>query len=104
MRLDLLAAFMRARPGDPELPSLNDLLARPSWWDDAACRSEDPALFFPEGGDDSRPAKAICGTCPVLEQCRADAHSFGPSLVGIFAGQSGARPAPGGALRAAEPG
>lgn len=44
------------------------------WRDNAACRTEDSALFFPNG--DSGPwligieqAKAICRTCPALEAC-----------------------------------
>lgn len=47
---------------------------RDDWRAKAACRDEDPALFFPNG--DSGPnllaieqAKAICRTCPALEAC-----------------------------------
>ncbi len=43
------------------------------WRDDAACRTKDPALFFP---DDDAPieeqvavAKQICGSCPVRIPC-----------------------------------
>lgn len=46
----------------------------PDWRDTASCRTEDPALFFPNG--DSGPsllaieqAKAICRACPVVEAC-----------------------------------
>jgi WhiB family redox-sensing transcriptional regulator len=40
----------------------------------AACADVDnPEIFFPDGGSDHRDkvaeAKAICGTCPVIEQC-----------------------------------
>lgn len=45
-----------------------------------ACRGADPELFFhPEGergptrSNRELAAKAICATCPVLEQCRAAA-------------------------------
>jgi WhiB family transcriptional regulator, redox-sensing transcriptional regulator len=44
------------------------------WWDWAACREEDPELFFPLGSGlsaslQTTSAKAICRRCPVLEQC-----------------------------------
>lgn len=44
------------------------------WRDRAACRGEDPELFFPVGRDDvDRPeidaAKEICDRCPVLDEC-----------------------------------
>lgn len=44
------------------------------WSDRAACREQEPELFFPIG--DSGPAhqqieaaKAVCGRCPVIEAC-----------------------------------
>ncbi len=47
------------------------------WQFEGACREADPALFFhPEGERGAarrrraEAAKAICATCPVLEQCR----------------------------------
>ena len=44
------------------------------WQDQGACRTADPAIFFPERGGNSkaqvRQAKAICATCPVLDECR----------------------------------
>lgn len=45
------------------------------WQDRAACRDENPELFFPTG--DTGPAllqieqaKAVCNRCPVMGQCR----------------------------------
>ena len=41
-------------------------------WDRAACRCEEGALvdlFFSEQLDDIARAKAICGTCPLMEPC-----------------------------------
>ena len=35
----------------------------------AACRGMDLALFFPEPGESSRPAKKICRDCPVQIPC-----------------------------------
>jgi WhiB family redox-sensing transcriptional regulator len=50
------------------------------WQMDAACRGEDPSLFFhPEGerGDTrsarEQAAKAVCAGCPVLSECAAHA-------------------------------
>ena len=39
------------------------------WRDDAACRGADLDLFFPISDDESGPAKAICATCPVRDDC-----------------------------------
>jgi WhiB family redox-sensing transcriptional regulator len=49
------------------------------WQARAACRGPESALFFPPAISESRAdrearerrAKAICGTCPVLEECLA---------------------------------
>lgn len=40
-------------------------------WTQAACRGEDPQLWFPErgGGDQYRDARAVCETCPIRERC-----------------------------------
>jgi WhiB family transcriptional regulator, redox-sensing transcriptional regulator len=45
-----------------------------SLWERAACRTADPELFFPIGGGGAgiaeiARAKAVCGRCPVREQC-----------------------------------
>lgn len=57
-----------------------------SWQAQAACRDKDPALFFPPG-DGRRPeqAKAICDTCPVLEQCR---KAGAEELYGVWGGMT----------------
>jgi hypothetical protein len=43
----------------------------PKWQDKAACKSPDidPAIFFPERGEDQKEVKAICSGCPVKEDC-----------------------------------
>jgi WhiB family transcriptional regulator, redox-sensing transcriptional regulator len=47
----------------------------PDWRRFAACRDEDPDLFFPDGPD-VRPqelqAVAVCMACPVMEACQRD--------------------------------
>ncbi|MFE0453672.1 WhiB family transcriptional regulator [Streptomyces sp. NPDC058914] len=45
-----------------------------SWRERAACLHEDPDLFFPIGNTGPTlhqidAAKAVCGRCPVVEQC-----------------------------------
>ncbi|MFE9850270.1 WhiB family transcriptional regulator [Streptomyces sp. NPDC005576] len=45
-----------------------------SWRHHAACREEDPDLFFPIGTTgtamiQTEEAKAVCHTCPVMETC-----------------------------------
>jgi WhiB family redox-sensing transcriptional regulator len=45
-----------------------------SWRDRAACRDEDPELFFPIGTSEpallqTEHAKAVCRRCPVVNDC-----------------------------------
>lgn len=44
---------------------------RPAWMDRGACLDEPPDLFFPARGEDTRPGKAICHTCPFEAECLA---------------------------------
>lgn len=62
------------------------------WRADAACRNEDPELFFPLG--DSGPAllqiddaKAVCRTCTVVSECLSWAMESGQDS-GIWGGMS----------------
>lgn len=57
------------------------------WQDDAACAETDPDMFFPDMGDwlTSKSALEICGTCPVVQQCKALGMQFEH---GIFGGMS----------------
>jgi WhiB family redox-sensing transcriptional regulator len=64
------------------------------WRDHGACLDENPELFFPIGAGGPalaqiEEAKAVCGNCPVLTQCRAWALE-NPKLAefGVFAGLS----------------
>jgi WhiB family transcriptional regulator, redox-sensing transcriptional regulator len=40
-----------------------------SWEENARCRSHDPEMFFAPGIRTERKAKAICGRCPVQQEC-----------------------------------
>jgi WhiB family transcriptional regulator, redox-sensing transcriptional regulator len=61
-----------------------------SWQLEAACRTEDPELFFPVG--QSGPAKLqvrrameICAGCPVRRDCLSDALAAGDTS-GVWGG------------------
>ncbi|GGZ96774.1 WhiB family transcriptional regulator [Streptomyces echinoruber] len=61
-----------------------------NWRDRAACRDEDPELFFPVGTGgtallQAEQAKAVCRRCPVTEQCLEFALGMGQA-VGVWGG------------------
>lgn len=59
------------------------------WRTQAACIGHSD-MFFPEvghGRDKAREAKAMCATCPVIDQCRDYALRTAP-IHGIWAGMS----------------
>jgi len=75
------------RPGTDGLPlELGDLLERPAWQAQAACRGMDADLFFPGVGDDQTLAKSLCAGCLVREACLAFGLREGE---GIWGGQNG---------------
>ena len=59
------------------------------WREDAACRSSDPDVFFPDGEDvvGIAQAKAICAACPVREDCLAFAVELNQTD-GIWGGRT----------------
>ena len=42
-----------------------------TWRDKAACLNSDPEIFFPDPSDveTALKAKAVCDTCPVIDEC-----------------------------------
>lgn len=84
---DVYAALMA--PGG--LPTLDDLADRPPWMRDALCREYPEVNFFPGRGEDTLPARAVCGRCLVRDECLAYALTLddGGGLTGIWAGTSG---------------
>ncbi|AOR36318.1 transcription factor WhiB [Streptomyces fodineus] len=61
-----------------------------NWRDHAACRHEDPDLFFPIGTTgpaqvQTQRAKTVCGHCPVREPCLDWALETGQGI-GIWGG------------------
>lgn len=71
--------FFAALVAGVDPPDVVELLAgrRPAWHANAACRGMGTELFFPEKGEDARPAKAICSTCPVAAPCGAATGDHG---------------------------
>lgn len=78
---------MRQRPGEDLAETVAELLTamRPAWHRRAACRGAGPDLFFIERGGSTAPAKALCASCPVADEC-AEAGQDEPA--GIWAGAS----------------
>lgn len=58
------------------------------WTAQALCAQVDGELFFPEKGQPSSPAKAICAECPVRALCLAKAMSMSPPPAGVWGGMS----------------
>lgn len=77
-------------PGAPEMATLEGIIARARapWRKQAACRDEDVSTFFPERGQSTAPAMAVCVGCPVRIECRDEALND-PELVGVWGGTSG---------------
>ena len=66
--------------------------ARSDWWPLAACRSEDPEIFFPisslgSGLHQVAQAKAVCGRCRVRPECLSYALAS-RQVHGIWGGTS----------------
>ncbi len=62
------------------------------WRDKAACRDEDPELFFPIGNGPAAQAqiaraKAVCARCPVVRECLAWALETGQDA-GVWGGHT----------------
>jgi WhiB family redox-sensing transcriptional regulator len=62
------------------------------WRKGAACRTEDPELFFPVGTSGPallqvEQAKAVCHRCPVTDRCLAWALETGQDA-GVWGGMS----------------
>lgn len=54
-------------------------------WAGAMCAQVDPELFFPEIGEPTRAAKAVCTACPVRTACLT---AFGDLPHGVVGGLS----------------
>jgi WhiB family redox-sensing transcriptional regulator len=85
------APAARVPGSSPVFTVASELLGErgPKWMDDGACRSpEHPQrIFFPGRGDPTAPGKAVCRSCPVVEECLDYALSK-PERFGIWGGLS----------------
>lgn len=68
--------------------ALVDLLARPSWHADAACREHPELSFFPERGEPVHEQRAVCSRCLVRVECLAAALDRGYIEPGMWGGTS----------------
>lgn len=61
-------------PHESSSPMNHSVQPDPVWQNQAACRSYDPAIWFPAWYQDNQPqvkkARRICRACPVLADCR----------------------------------
>jgi len=76
--------------GDPADPAgwLAQLLRRPWWHSEAACRSHGPSSFIIGRGANAATmnrAKAVCSRCPVTEPCLSYAMAD-MDLTGVWGG------------------
>lgn len=62
----------------------------PRWSDNAACLQIGGDLFFSDERADTKKAKAICRTCPVLAACTAWALRVRPAY-GVVAGMTASK-------------
>jgi hypothetical protein len=66
-----------------------EVLHRPAWMAEAACRGMSTTVFFPELGGNATAARAVCRTCPVQGECLSYAEADS-DLEGVWGGTSGA--------------
>lgn len=63
----------------------------PTWQNRSACLGVDPAIFFNKGNGNTKKAKAICASCPVILKCLKwtliqEKHTSATARSGIYAG------------------
>lgn len=85
--MDFLAWEALTEGRDPL--TLEDVLHRPAFMADGACRDHPEVSFFPSRGEQLAPAKAVCRGCRVRAECLAFALAQ-PAWddVGIWGGMS----------------
>lgn len=71
-------------PGDPLALSLAEILDRPAWMADAACKGMPASIFFIEPGGTADAAREVCNRCPTRQPCLA--YALSENMPGIWAG------------------
>lgn len=69
------------------LPVLDNRADELSWMASSSCSQTDPELWFPEKGSATRPARQVCGSCPVRRECLRHALDTLPEF-GIWGGHT----------------
>jgi WhiB family redox-sensing transcriptional regulator len=82
-----LVLWLMAGRDDHELPTLEDLVTRPAWMAEAACRGQGTSAWFVEVGGNLARAREVCAGCPVQPECLGHALED-PELVGCWGGTS----------------
>jgi WhiB family transcriptional regulator, redox-sensing transcriptional regulator len=83
-----VTAWLMTPGAGEELPSFTDLIKRPVWMSQAACRGDDLDLFFPQRGVAATTmawARKVCAGCPVRLEC----HDFAEAdaeIIGVWDG------------------
>lgn len=74
---------------DPQSLTLAPILDGPyeTWRERSLCPETDPEIFFPEVGQTTTAAKAVCGRCEVRADCLASALAQG-EIKGVWGGLS----------------
>jgi WhiB family redox-sensing transcriptional regulator len=72
-------------PGGPP-PSVLDLIRRPAWMREAACRGADVNVFFPSRGEPTEAARELCDRCPARAPCLS--YALAEDLEGVWAATS----------------
>jgi WhiB family redox-sensing transcriptional regulator len=67
--------------------TVEELLGQPPWMLDGACREHPDVNFFPTRGERIDPARAVCSTCLVRDECLAFALADA-TIVGVWGGTS----------------
>lgn len=68
--------------------SLAELLRKPAWHADAACREHPEVSWFPRRGEQLDAVRAICSDCLVQAECQSYALEQGSWLAGVWGGTS----------------
>lgn len=65
---------------------LDGVTIKGAWRDRAECAKADPAIFYPTKGNQTLLARAVCDTCPVVQECGS--WAIGNETSGVWGGMS----------------